>query len=144
MQGRFSFPARFNREGAMVNVSFRDLPECLTFGKGLKDAMKMAEDCLDEGIAARIVNGGAIPMPSRPRSGERLVAPPPQTAAKAALCLALSEAHMSKSELARRIGCDEKEIRRMLDPRYGTKLPRLHRALAALGKRLEIDLRDAA
>jgi antitoxin HicB len=118
MQGRFSFAARLVREGAMVNVSFRDLPDCLTFGKGMRDALRMAEDCLDEGIAARIASGENIPMPSRPRAGERLV--------------------------ARRLGCDEKEIRRMLDPHYGTKLPRLHRALVALGKRLEIDLRDAA
>lgn len=144
MQGRFSFPARLGRDGAMVNVSFRDLPDCLTYGKGIKDALKMAEDCLDEGIAARIAAGERIPLPSRPRSGERLVAPPPQTAAKAALYLALGEAGVSKSELARRLDCDEKEIRRMLDPRYGTKLPRLHRALAALGKRLEIVVRDAA
>jgi antitoxin HicB len=144
MQGRFSFAARLVREGAMVNVSFRDLPDCLTFGKGMRDALRMAEDCLDEGIAARIASGENIPMPSRPRAGERLVALPPQTAAKAALCLALREAGVSKSELARRLGCDEKEIRRMLDPHYGTKLPRLHRALVALGKRLEIDLRDAA
>jgi hypothetical protein len=37
----------------------------------------------------------------------------------------------------------EKEVRRMLDPRYATKIPALNRALATLGKRLEVTVVDA-
>jgi antitoxin HicB len=38
-------------------------------------------------------------------------------AAKAALYLAMREAGISNVQLARKLGCDEKEVRRMLDPR---------------------------
>jgi antitoxin HicB len=45
---------------------------------------------------------------------------------------------VSKSELARRLGLDEKEARRMLNPRYATKVAALERVLHALGKRVEV------
>ena len=46
-------------------------------------------------------------------------------------------------ELAKRLGVDEKEVRRLLDPHYGSKLPRIARAVEALGKRLVIGLEAA-
>ena len=74
-----------------------------------------------------------------------MVPVPAQTAAKAALYLALREAGLSKRQLAARLGCDEKEVRRLLDPRHPSKLPRLQAALVALGKRLTVRLEtDAA
>ena len=69
---------------------------------------------------------------------------PAQTAAKAALYLALREAGLSRKQLASRLGCDEKEVRRLLDPRHPSKLPRLQAALAALGKRLALRLESEA
>ena len=53
-------------------------------------------------------------------------------AAKAALYLAMQEAGMSNVQLARKLGCDEREVRRMLDPRHPTKLPRIKEALEVL------------
>jgi antitoxin HicB len=64
-------------------------------------------------------------------------------AANAALNLALREAGITRSELAARLGCDEKEVRRLLDPRHPSKLPRLEEALAQLGKRLVVEMRAA-
>jgi antitoxin HicB len=51
---------------------------------------------------------------------------------------ALAAAGISKSELAQRVGKDEKETRRILDPRHPTKLPALTASLRALGKRLVV------
>jgi antitoxin HicB len=62
-----------------------------------------------------------------------------QLAAKLAVYRASRETGISKVELARRLGIAEGEARRILDPRYGTKLDRLESALAALGHRLVID-----
>jgi antitoxin HicB len=64
--------------------------------------------------------------------------------AKAALYIAVRETGISKSELARRLGVDEKEIRRMLSPRHQTKLPRIEQALSALGYQLSVSLLKAA
>jgi len=64
--------------------------------------------------------------------------------AKAALYIAVSEEGTSKSELARRLGVDEKEIRRMLSPRHQTKLARIEEALGLLGRRLVVSMKKAA
>lgn len=69
---------------------------------------------------------------------------PAPMAAKAALYLAMGEAGISNSALAGRLHCDEKEVRRMLDPRHATKLPRIQKALELLGKRLVLSLEEAA
>ncbi|MCR4297681.1 MAG: hypothetical protein NUV75_02840 [Gallionella sp.] len=53
---------------------------------------------------------------------------------------AMCEAGISKMELARKLGIDEKEVRRMLDAGHGTKLPRIAEAVEALGWHLHIAL----
>ena len=50
---------------------------------------------------------------------------------------------MTKVQLARRLSCDEKEVRRLLDPRHPTKLPRIKEALDVLGKRLVVSVEEA-
>jgi antitoxin HicB len=47
-------------------------------------------------------------------------------------------------QLARKLGCDGKEVRRMLNPRHPTKLPRIKDALDVLGKRLVVSVEEAA
>jgi antitoxin HicB len=69
---------------------------------------------------------------------------PAPVAAKAALYLAMREAGISKVQLARKLGCDEKEVRRMLDPKHPTKLPRIKEALDVFGKRLIVSVEEAA
>ena len=51
---------------------------------------------------------------------------------------ALRQAHLTQVELAARLHCDEKEVRRLLDPRHASKLARLEAALAVLGRQLVI------
>ena len=72
-----------------------------------------------------------------------LVTLPGSMAAKASLYLAMLDAGITKAQLAKRLGVD-KEVRRMLNPRHPTKLPRIERALAALGKRLVVTLETEA
>ena len=72
------------------------------------------------------------------------VAVAPNVAAKLAVLQAFIEAGISKSEFTRRLRKDEKEARRILDPRRPTELPTLTEALRALGKRLIIAVEKAA
>jgi len=78
------------------------------------------------------------------KRGERLIPVPAPMAAKAALYLAMRQAGVTNVQLAEKLGCDEREIRRMLDPRHATKLPRIKEALAVLGKRLVLGVEEAA
>lgn len=121
-------------------VTCRDLPEVITEGSDLEEAQSEAADALEEAIAARIDDARPIPAPTQFRRGERLVSVPPSMALKAAVYLAVQEAGISNSELARRMRLDEKEARRILDPHHPTKLPRIEEALAVLGRRVEMSL----
>lgn len=142
----FVYPAKFERGGkpGVIVITFRDLAEAITQGNGEKDALWQAADCLEEVIAGRIADGGEIPEPSKASRRERLIAVPAPMAAKAALYLAMRGAGITNVELARKLGCDEKEVRRMLDPRHPTKLPRIKEALEVLGKRLILSVDEAA
>ena len=138
---RFSFPARFNPDddGGFV-VTFRDLPEAITQGDTEQQASIEAADCLEEAIAARIDEQLNIPIPSSAQINEHIVILPIQTALKATLYLAMKEAAITKVQLARALEVNEKEVRRILDPRHGTKLSTIERALAALGKKIELQI----
>jgi antitoxin HicB len=132
-----------DKDGGYV-VTFTDIPEAITQGEDSKDALENASDCLEEAIANRIVMGLPIPEPSPMEKGQCAVALSAQMAAKAALYAALKESCITKVELAKRLNCDEKEIRRLIDPRHSSKLPRIESALSVLGKRLIIEVQEAA
>ncbi|GFO55810.1 hypothetical protein GMSM_28170 [Geomonas sp. Red276] len=122
-------------------VTCRDFPEAISQGDTLTDCLVEAADCLEEAIASRIKRGAEISEPSAPLEGEQLVAVPLSMSLKAALYQAMKEDGISKSELARRLECDEKDIRRMLDPRHPTKGPAIEKALALLGRHVVIGIR---
>lgn len=142
----FLYPATLipEKRGGGFTVRFSDLPEAITSGTDRRDALAQAADCLEEAIAGRITDGLEIPRASSQRRNQVLVAVPAPTATKGALYLAMREAKIRNAELARRLGCNEKEVRRMLDPRHPTKLPRIQQALAALGKHLVISMEEEA
>jgi antitoxin HicB len=124
-------------------VTCRDLPQLITQGETEQDALEQAADAMDEVFATYMVEGIDFPEPSKAKRREHLVAPPAETMAKAALFVAMRQAGISKLQLARRLGVDEKEVRRLLDPHYGSKLPRIAQAISVLGQRLVIGLEPA-
>jgi antitoxin HicB len=127
------------RDGGYV-VTCRDLPEVITQGENVTNALREAADALEEAIAARIDDERDIPVPTAAKRGERAVSVPPSMALKAAVYLAVRDAGISNSELARRLKLDEKEARRILDPHHPTKLARIEAALAALGRHVRMEL----
>ena len=139
---QFIYPARLKPAAPdEIVVSFRDLPECLTSGDTPASALAEAEDALAEAVAGRINRGEAIPAPSAVRPGEHLVTVPADMAAKAAFALAFRRSGLTLAALAARLDIDEKSVRRMLDPQYGTAAGRIHAALRALEADLVLELR---
>ncbi len=141
---RFEYPVSLAaaEEGGFV-VTCRDLPQLVTQGENLADALREAADAMDEVFAAYMKSGLSFPPAHKARRGEYVVSPPAETVAKAALYVAMVDAGISKVQLAKRLGVDEKEVRRLLDPHYGSKLPRIAEAVGALGRRLVIGLETA-
>jgi antitoxin HicB len=141
---RFQYPVLLTpaEEGGFV-VTCRDLPELVTQGESVEDALEQAGDAMDEVFATYLTAGLDFPEPSKAKRREYMVAPPPETVAKAALYVAMRQAGISKVQLAKRLGVDEKEVRRLLDPHYGSKLPRIAKAISLLGQRLVIGVEAA-
>jgi antitoxin HicB len=141
MTEQIAYPATVERdEAGFFLVTFSDFPEAATDGKSKEEALHEAADALEEAIAGRINRGDTIPHPSRVSRGQVVVPVPAQMAIKAVLYTGVKEAGIKNVDLAKRLGADEKEIRRLLDPHHRSKLPRIEAALEALGKRLIISV----
>lgn len=141
-----AYPAALkpDREAGGFTVTFPDLPEAITQGETRVDALAQAADCLEEAIAGRIRRGDEIPLASRSKAAHTVVPVPPLMATKAALYLAMREAKMSNVKLAKQLGCDEKDVRRLLDPRHRSRITALQAALVVLGKRICVAVENAA
>lgn len=133
LKARLAWPARLDeQDDGTVIVTFRDIPAAMTQGDDRADTMAMARDALDEALAAYIKAREDIPAPSRAARGEILVAPDAAVALKALVHTAMRADGVSNVDMAARLGIDEKEVRRMLDPAHtGTKISRYEAALAA-------------
>lgn len=129
------YPARFTRDTAgRFVVRFPDLSEALTDGATEDEALDEAIDCLSEALISRIVDGEPIPVPNRAAGrGYRLIAPDPIVALKVVLHEVAKARKVTAAELSRRLQIDQKEARRLLDPRHPSKAAKLFEALHALG-----------
>lgn len=138
---RYSYAATLteDQDGGYV-VTFRDFPEAITQGDDLAESLPEASDCLAEAIAARIDDQLDLPFSSELIAGEYSIPVPLNMALKAALYEAMRESGLAQTQLGAKLGKDEKEIRRMLDPHHGTKVLTLEQALKALGKIPELHL----
>jgi antitoxin HicB len=133
------YPAKFTaaEEGGFV-VTFRDIPEAITQGDTEGEAMEMAADVLVSAMDFYFEDRRTVPMPSKPKRGERLVELPASIAAKVLLLNELVSANVSNVELAKRMGTRPQEVQRIVDLGHATKIDTIAAALKALGKGLEV------
>jgi antitoxin HicB len=143
VQTIYNYPARLepDEDGRLV-VHFPDLPDALTDGADVMEALSEAADCLSTALAARINRGEDIPPPSRLRRGQYLVAPEATMALKAALSSALRARQITVADLARRLAIDYRQAARLVDPRAASKLTSLEAALSALGYAIAIEVHE--
>jgi antitoxin HicB len=144
MERRFAYPAKIEQdEAGFFLVTFPDFPEAATDGQSREEAMAEAADCLEEAVAGRIKRGEDIPSPSRASEGMVPITLSTLYAMKSALYLALREANLSPADLAAKLGKDQREIHRLLDPRHASRMEALEAALHAVGKRVQVIVADA-
>jgi antitoxin HicB len=129
MMKTYDYAFRFTKEDNGWVITCRDLPEAISQADSNENRIDIAEGCLQAALESRIQDNEPLPVASKSRRGEVMINSPATTVAKVALYDAMSEAGISKIELARKMGIDEKEVRRMLDTAHGTKLPRIAEAL---------------
>jgi antitoxin HicB len=126
-----------------VTVTCPDVPEMVTCGRTVAEALDAAIDALVTALSFYTDADRRLPAPSRAH-GRHVVAVPALAAAKLALHEAMVRGGVSNVELGRRLGTDEKAVRRLRDPLHGSKIEAVEAALRALGKRLEVSVREVA
>ena len=140
---RYPLTLRPDRNGTIIAQAV-DAPGALTVGRNETDAIAQASDALMTLFAYLISKDEPIPSPSRPKRGQPCAVLPPIAAAKLAIYQAMREAGLTNATLAERLRCDPRQVRRLLDLDHHSRLDQLEVALSALGKRLVIDVQDAA
>ena len=123
-------------------VRFPDVPEALTEGETEAEAHALAQDALIAALGGLAKLKRDIPAPSQ--GGAFRVVVPMLPAAKLALYLAMREHGLNNVTLARKLGTQENEVRRMLDLDHQTRIATLENALWHLGKQISSEVRQAA
>ena len=136
-----SYPIALEDDDGTVLATSPDFPELTTFGDDRDEALARAVDALEEAIAARIHDGRDIPSPSRGRHRATL---PTLTAIKVILYQGMRDQGIGKAELARRLGWHLPQVDRVLDVQHKSRLDRMDAALGAIGRRLEVRVKNNA
>ena len=133
------YPANFEaaEEGGYV-VTFPDIPEAITQGEDIEDALLHAADVLESALDFYIEDGLPIPVPSKPKRGQHLVELPASYAAKVLLLNEMAIQKVRPAELARRLKITRQEVNRLIDRHHVSKIDGIAGALKALGKNLEL------
>ena len=118
-------------------LKFPDLRGAATEGKTPTEALAEAEDCLGAAVAGYLVRRVYLPKSSY-REGDPFVSLEPLLAAKAALHNGMLEAGLTRTDLAARLGVDEKIVRRLLDPKHQSHIRAVLHAAGLLGIKAEL------
>ena len=141
---RYAYPyvAEPQPEGGWT-VTFPDVPEAVTQGDTEEEVAPMAEDALVTALSFYTDECKPLPRPSAARNRPVAIVPP-LVAAKLALHDAMLAAGMSNILLGRRLNLEDKAVRRLRDPLHRGHIGAVEAALRLLGKRLVVDVANAA
>ena len=119
-------------------VSFPDVPEAITQGEDEQEALLVAVDALETALSFYIDARAPLPVPGKPRRGQRTVRPSALECAKLGVYRAMTEQGIRKAELARRLGWHMPQVDRLFDLRHASRLDQLEAAARVLGRRIEV------
>jgi antitoxin HicB len=122
-------------------VTFPDVPEAVTFGSGVADALANAADALETALAGYIQDRRDLPVPGESLEGTS-IEPSLLGNLKLAVYQAMCARGWRKADLARAMALNPRQIDRLLDLRHSSTVAQLEQALAACGRSAEIATRE--
>lgn len=126
-------------DGGFV-VTFRDIPEAISQGETIEQALAMAEEALELALEFYFEDKRLVPAPSRPKRGQHVVELPASLSAKVLLLNEMISQNVRPAELARRLNTTPQEVNRLTNLRHTTRIDGIAEALRALGRHLEINV----
>lgn len=127
-----------------IKASFPDIPNAITCGKNERHALEMALDCLLTVFTAYMHDGDDLPQPSRVKRGQKGIEIPGMVAVKMAIYQEMKNRGVTQNELATKLGCDARQIRRLLDLDHNSRFDQIETALHVLGLKLAMAVEKAA
>lgn len=138
-----AYPVILTKDGDSLIAEFPDVPEAMTVGSDEDNALTWAQDALVVALSGYLDDRRPIPKASRLKAGQTTIALPPLVATKLAIYQAMCDQVVTQVQLADRLHCDARHVRRLLDLDHHSRLDLIDDALHVLGKRLVIDIRAA-
>jgi antitoxin HicB len=139
-----SYPANFEPiEDNWIMVTFPDVPGAITNGENYEAAYEMGQDALGIMLEDHIWRHASLPRRSKATDEHVIVELSALDSSKLALCLEMAKAKLTKTELAARLGVDEREARRILAVGHNTKFDRIEAAFKAIGRKISIHVEAA-
>ena len=126
-------------EGGFV-VTFPDIPEAITQGEDEDGALLYAVDALETALSFYVDDRKPLPVPSKPKRGQKTVRPSALECAKLGVYQAMMEQGIRKAELARRLGWHMPQVDRLFDLRHASRLDQIEAAARALGRHIEVSV----
>ena len=134
----FNYPVTLTLDGDTLLVTIADVPEAITFGADEDEALLQAVDALETGLSSYVESRKPLPLPSKPKRGQKTVRPGALEGAKLGLYQAMTEQGIRKAELARRLGWHVPQVDRLFDLRHASKLDQIETAARSLGRTVEV------
>ena len=119
-------------------VSFPDIPEALTQGETLEEALEMGRDALETALEFYFEDERTVPMPSKPKRGQSVVDLSPSLSAKVLLLNEMVLQPVRPADLARKLSIRPQEVTRLMQLKHPTKIDTISSAFNAMGKTLEL------
>lgn len=118
-------------------VSFPDIPEALTQGDTLEEALAMGRDALETALEFYFEDERTVPLPSKPKHDQLVVELSPSLWAKVLLLNEMVLQNMRPVDLARKLSVRPQEVTRLMNLKHATKIDTISSAFNAMGKTLE-------
>jgi len=136
-----------NDDNDTLLVTCPDIPGMVTYGETREAALHHAVDAIETMLASLICRGAPVPRPKRGqrlRNNEALVKLPILAAAKLELYWALKDAGITRAELMRRLDWKRESVDRLFRLDHASRLDQIEAAFRALGKSVDVRIKEPA
>ena len=136
------YPIDLTPDDGTLLVTCPDLPEVTSFGETEACALAHGADAVEEAIAGRLRRFEDLPRPTA--AGELSAPVGLALALKASLYWSMQDAGWSRADLVRALGWQRNSVDRLFNPRHATRIEQYEAAFAALGRRVGVQVEEAA
>lgn len=137
----FNYPVDLLVEDDGVTVTFPDIPECITCGDTVEEALFHAIDALETVLFEMYIEEDRmLPIPSELKKDQHSVTLNMQCCLKLHLYQTMKLKNVKLSYLAKEMNMPWNNAKRMLNRRYNAKMDKYETALQVLGAKPEVTL----